>query len=121
MNATDPTPAGGWLSVIQQCGTAQRTDGPTMNSCGWPQLVQLFYQAIKFGVYLATLVVIFVIIKLGFTMMTSGSEGELKDAKESMKKVVFGYFFMLCGWLIVKTILTYMGVPEDYQLLAPNQ
>lgn len=111
----------GWLSVIYNCGEMQRyVTSPTQNACGWPELVQFFYQCIKFGVYLGTLVAIFVIIKTGFTMVTTGSDAELSKAKESLKKVVYGFFFMLCAWLIVKTILTIMGVPESYQLLAPN-
>lgn len=87
--------------------------------CTWQDVVRLFQAVILFGIYLASVVVIIVLIKTGFTMMTTGSSDELSKAKKSLTKVLLGYFFMLVAWLLVKYILKQFGVSEDYQILAP--
>ncbi len=97
-------------TVLQQCDSKK--------GCDWNNLVDLFQAVILFGVYLATIVVVLVLIKTGFKMMTTGSPEELAKAKSSLTKVLLGYFFMLVGWLLVKYILTQFGVSSDYQMLA---
>jgi flagellar biosynthesis/type III secretory pathway M-ring protein FliF/YscJ len=97
-------------TVLQNCS---KTEG-----CNFTDLINLFQSVILFGIWLASLVVVFVLIKTGFKMITTGSPNELAEAKKSMTKVLLGYFFMLAGWLLVKTILTYLGVSSDYQMLA---
>ena len=113
--------------VLKAC--ANRTDSTASSSsvtgttgnligCNWTDLVNLFQSVILFGIYLASVVVVIVLIKTGFTMMTTGSSDELAKAKKSLTKVLIGYFFMLVGWLLVKKILTVLGVSNDYQMLA---
>lgn len=98
-------------TVLEGCNSAK--DG-----CNWVNLVALFQGAILFGVYLASVVVVIVLVKTGFTMMTTGSPQALADAKKSLTKVLLGYLFMLAGWLLVKYILKQFGVGDDYQMLA---
>ncbi len=86
--------------------------------CTWVNLVSLFQSVILFGIYLASVVVLIVLIKTGFTMITTGSSTELANAKKSLTKILLGYFFMLAGWLLIKFILKQLGVSEDYQMLA---
>lgn len=97
-------------TVLQNCS---KTEG-----CNFYDLVNLFQAVILFGIYLASVVVVLVLIKTGFKMITTGSPSELAEAKKSLTKVLLGYFFMLAGWLIVKFILTQLGVSSDYQMLA---
>jgi len=103
-------------NVLTSC--ANRTEGGVIVGCNWIDLVNLFQSVILFGIYLASVVVVIVLIKTGFTMMTSGSSDELAKAKKSLTKILIGYFFMLAGWLLVKKILTVLGVSNDYQMLA---
>lgn len=103
------------LSVLSECSA--RAAG---QACGWPELVRFFGQLINFGIWLASILVVIVLIRTGFKMMTSGSPDELSKAKSALAKILIGYFFMLCGWLIVKYILTQFGVSDDYQMLAPK-
>ncbi len=105
-------------SVLQSCADRKDATGTYIIGCNWIDLVNLFQSVILFGIYLASVVVVLVLIKTGFTMMTTGSSDELSNAKKSLTKVLFGYFFMLAGWLLVKTILTYLGVSDSYQMLA---
>lgn len=107
--------AQGALPILEACSS--RGNGVEAE-CGWLEFVSLFQQVIQFGIYLASVVVVLVLIKTGFKMMTSGSPDEISEAKKSLAKVLWGYFFMLCGWLLVKYILTQLGVSEDYQLLT---
>jgi Type IV secretion system pilin len=103
-------------SVLQSC--QNRTVNGSIVGCNWTDLVNLFQSVILFGIYLASVVVVIVLIKTGFTMMTTGSSSELAEAKKSLTKVLLGYFFMLAGWLLVKYILTQFGVSDSYQMLA---
>lgn len=99
--------------------TSAVTDAPgNIIGCSWVDLINLFQSVILFGIYLASVVVVIVLIKTGFTMMTTGSSDELAKAKKSLTKVLIGYFFMLVGWLLVKKILTTLGVSDHYQTLA---
>ncbi|MEI8062004.1 MAG: pilin [bacterium] len=107
----------GSLPIVYDCST--RSASSAAGTCGWVELVTLFQQAITFAIYLASVVVFFVLLRTGFKMITSGSADELSEAKKSLGKVLAGYFFMLVGWLLVKYILTTLGVNENYQLLAP--
>jgi len=104
------------IPVLLEC--SGKGTGPGNPECQWPEFVRLFQEVIQFGIYLASVVVVIVLIKTGFKMMTSGSPDEISEAKKSLTKVLWGYFFMLCGWLLVKYILTQLGVSEDYQLLT---
>ena len=101
------------LKILEKCDAR-----PPGHECAWPELLILFNEVISFGIFLATMVAIVVIIWTGFKIMTSGSPDEIKNAKASLWKVMMGYFFMLCAWLIVKELLKFFGVDESYQLLA---
>lgn len=103
------------LSILFECSGRRAP-----NECRWPELMIFFQQAITFGFYLASVVVVIVLIRTGFKMMTSGSPDELSEAKKSLAKVLWGFFWMLCAWLIVKYILKTFGVTEEYQLLTPQ-
>ena len=102
--------------VLQNC--ASSTDATGAIGCTWLDLIDLFQSIILFGIYLASIVVVIVLIRTGFKIMTTGSPSELAEAKKSLTKVLLGYFFMLVGWLLVKYILTKFGVSSDYQMLA---
>ena len=104
-------------NVLTSCAN-NKDAGGNIIGCNWVDLVNLFQSVILFGIYLASVVVVIVLVKTGFTMMTSGSSDELSKAKKSLTKILIGYFFMLAGWLLVKKILTMLGVSEDYQMLA---
>lgn len=113
--------------VLKACANRTDSSGSTnavtggsgnLIGCNWTDLVNLFQSVILFGIYLASVVVVIVLIKTGFKMMTTGSPEELAKAKKSLTKVLIGYFFMLAGWLLVKKILTEFGVSDDYQMLA---
>jgi hypothetical protein len=115
--ATTVTTGSTAIANVLQC--ANRVDSnKNVIGCNWTDLVALFQAVILFGIYLASVVVVIVLVKTGFTMMTSGSPDELSKAKKSLTKILIGYFFMLAGWLVVKYILKQFGVTDSYQMLA---
>lgn len=117
MAASVPSNSNAISALLQNCSNNKDAAGNIIG-CNWLDLVSLFQAVILFGIYLASVVVVIVLIKTGFTMMTTGSADELAKAKSSLTKILIGYFFMLVGWLLVKYILTQFGVSNEYQMLA---
>ncbi len=103
------------LPILETC--SNRAAG---SECGWTELVTFFGQAIGFAIWITTILVVGILIYTGFKIMTSGSPEQLSKAKSAFGKILIGYFWMLCGWLVVKYILSTLGVSEDIQYLAPK-
>lgn len=97
----------------------QSGDGTVSVNCGWPQFVQLGRNVIQNAIYLAFMAAIISIVYAGYLFMTSGGdEGNRKKGKEILWKVVQGIFFTLVAWLLVATILKFLGVNKAYSLLS---
>lgn len=96
----------------------QGSDGRVSVQCGWRQLMQLGQNIIRNAIYLAVMAAVISLIYVGYLLMTSGdNEGNRKKAKEVMGKVIAGIFYTMAAWLLVATILKFLGVQDAYSLL----
>ncbi len=77
-------------------------DGP---DCGFPQLMQLLNNIIKYIIAISVPIAACVIAYAGFIIMTSGVSDKISQAKAMIQKVVIGFVFILGAWIIVNTIL----------------
>lgn len=96
----------------------QGADGRVSVKCGWEQLMQTGQNVIRNAIYLAAMAAVISLVYVGYLYMTSGdNEGNRKKAKEVMGKVIAGIFFTMAAWLLVATVLKFLGAKEAYSLL----
>jgi hypothetical protein len=107
--------------VPDECYNApvwNKETGQVSVKCGWDQLMQMGQTIIRNAVYLAVMAATLAIVYVGYLLMTSGdNEGNRKKAKEIMGKVFTGIFYTMAAWLLVATILRFLGVDDAYSLL----
>lgn len=98
--------------------TQDKITGRLSVNCGWEQLMQMGQTIIRNAIYLAVMASVVAIVYSGYLLMTSGdNEGNRKKAKEIMGKVIIGIFYTMAAWLLVATILKFLGVDNAYSLL----
>ncbi len=107
--------------VPDKCYEAAALDektGQVKVSCGWEQLMEMGQNVIRNAIYLAAMAAVVSLVYVGYLLMTSGdNEGNRKKAKEIMGKVIAGIFYTMAAWLLVATILKFLGVKDAYSLL----
>lgn len=87
--------------------------------CGWPELIMLANEIIKFAVYIACVGATITFAWAGFKMlMNAGSSGEIEKAKKMMWTAIIGIVITLSAWLIVKFILDNLGVDPSFRTLV---
>jgi hypothetical protein len=80
--------------------------------CGWGELMVLVNNVIKFLLFtIATPLVALILVYAGWLYLSSGGSSEnIVKAKKILLNVVVGYVIGLAAWLIVRTIVTSLGV-----------
>ena len=80
--------------------------------CGWDELMILVNNVIKFLLFtIATPLVALILVYAGWLYLSSGGNSEnISKAKKILLNVVVGYVIGLAAWLIVRTIVTSLGV-----------
>lgn len=88
------------------------------DECGFANFISLLQDAISFLIVLAIPISAIVFAYGGFEIMTSGDNaGKRTKAKRMMMKVAIGLVVMLAAGLIVNTILSGLGVGDEYKLI----
>ncbi len=96
----------------------QDSNGQVSVQCGWDQLMKMGQNIIRNAIYLAAMAAVISLVYVGYLLMTSGdNEGNRKKAKEIGGKVIAGIFYTMAAWLLVATILKFLGVDNAYSLL----
>jgi hypothetical protein len=94
------------------------SEGRVSVQCGWNQLMEMGQNIIRNAIYLAAMAAVISLVYVGYLLMTSGdNEGNRKKAKEIGGKVIAGIFYTMAAWLLVATILRFLGVQDAYSLL----
>jgi hypothetical protein len=89
--------------------------GKPGNTCGWGDLEFYIGKAMLLLIGVGILVSTLAIAWAGFRLIYSqGNSAELDKAKKQLWAIIVGFFFMLAAFLIVKFILTSLGVSTDY-------
>ena len=95
-------------------------DGGKDDPCTFNKLIELANHAFNFMVYKVGLPLagIFILFA-GFNyMMSKGNPGEITKATNRLLNILLGLAIMLTAWIIVKTLLTWLGCTDCLSLLA---
>lgn len=114
--------AGGGLTsfVPDECygKPVQDASGNIKVTCGWEQLMKMGQNIIRNAIYLAAMAAVVSMVYAGYLYMTSGDNaGARKTANGIFGNVIKGIFFTMAAWLLVATILKFLGVDNAYSLL----
>jgi len=99
---------------VNGCGynikTTSNPDG-TGRMCGLGDIIKLIQRIIEYIFILVLPIVAIVFVYVGFLYITSGGDtGKHTKAKQAMTNLGIGILVVLAAWLIVKSILTTLGV-----------
>lgn len=84
------------------------------NDCNWEKLIQLANNIVNFLVWISAFLVIFAFCYAGFLYITAfGEMSKIEQAHGIFKSAITGFFFVLCGWLIIATILRVLVMRDD--------
>ena len=94
-------------------------DGTPESPCGFNEVLGVINAVVNFILNYAILpIAIVVFVYGGFLYMTSGSDASKRTkAKKMFGKLLWGIFFCLAAWVIVKIILETFGY--DTELFSP--
>ncbi|MFA6050611.1 MAG: hypothetical protein WC761_05435 [Candidatus Paceibacterota bacterium] len=82
------------------CGTS------TTQPCTWADFVKLANNIVNFLVFVSSMLAVLAFCYAGFLYITAGGDGgKVEQAHHIFKMVVTGMLFILCGWLLIATIL----------------
>lgn len=96
----------------------QGANGQVKVQCGWEQLMKMGQNVIRNAIYLAAMAAVIAIVYAGYLYMTSGDDtGARKKANGIFGNVIKGIFFTMAAWLLVATMLKFLGVKDAYSLL----
>ena len=110
---TTPFTANAGGSIIpNQCFTQP-------GGCGWNDLIQLGQNIMGFMIFLIPIAATIAFVWAGWLYMSSqGDQGKVKQAHKIFGTVTIGIFLTLGAWLLINTILTFLGVDSSYTLLG---
>ena len=102
-----------WGQPLVPCGQEAQP------KCDFNQAMQLLNNIIDFGLLLVPFLAAIALMFAGFMYLTSaGDTGKVSKAHEIFTDTVIGIVVALAAWLIVKTILSGLGVPSAFNLLG---
>jgi hypothetical protein len=98
-------------TIDQQVAGTATSGGHYTNACDWDALMNLINNIINFLLfYLAAPLAALAICYAGFLLLTGGAnEHNRTQAKHIIMNVIVGYIIGLAAWIIIKTILTWLG------------
>lgn len=83
--------------------------------CDWEDLIQAGQNIIQDAVVLVAMAAVLSITYAGYLYATAGgNDGQIKKAHEVFGKVVWGIFLTLGAWLLVYSILEWIGVNDEF-------
>lgn len=97
------------------CEGVKNVGGTLVQDCDLGDVLKLVSNVISFALLLSITVTTFIIAWCGWKILLAGSSSsELSKAKERLEKVLWGFFFSLTAWLIVKLITEALLKPGSY-------
>lgn len=120
------TPQISFAEGLVPCGGYEYDDtGALMGEeppCNFGYIIVLAQNVIEFLIFkLAAPLAALVIAWAGFLYVTSAANpGQREKAKKILTNVVLGFVIALAAWLIVKTLLSSLGVESDYLADPPE-
>jgi hypothetical protein len=92
--------------------------GGNNGACGYDDLIKLGQNVLTWSIYLVALCSVAAIAYAGFLYLTSGGDsGKISKAHGIFITVIWGIVITLGAYLIVKSVLGWLGVKQDFSLL----
>lgn len=90
----------------------------TKANCDYNDLLIQIKTLINFAfTYLVIPLMIFLVLKAGFTYLTSGGDSSAhKKARTTFTNAVIGFLIALCAWLIVKVLIEYLNKDAEFKV-----
>lgn len=99
--------------LVPTCGTGSNA------MCGYNDLILLGQTFLTWAIYLVALASVASIAFAGFLYVSSaGDEGKIKRAHAIFGKVIWGIIITLAAYIIVKSILGWLGVEDEWTLFT---
>lgn len=96
----------------------KNVSGQVSNPCQFNDFIIGINNVINFLLMITGSIAALVFAYAGFLVLTAGSnEGQVTKAKEMSWSVVKGFALMISAWLLVKLVLTALGVTGAFNLL----
>lgn len=93
----------------------------TGDECGFADLISLIENVIKYALIIAIPISAIVFAIGGFKILTARDNASARsEAKTMMGKVALGLVIMLAAGLIVNTIISGLGVGDEYTIIEQN-
>jgi hypothetical protein len=103
---------------IQAGRVAKKFEGQVSNPCQFNDLITGIKNIIDYLLLITGSIATLVFAYAGFLVLTAGSnESQVTKAKEMSWSVIKGFALMLAAWLLVKLVLTALGVTGAFDLL----
>ncbi len=101
--------------LVPKCTTGS---GGVSGACGYNDLILLGQNFLNWAIYIAMLAAVIAFVWAGWLYMSSaGNQGKISKAHSIFWKVIVGIFVTMGAWLIVKSILGWMGIGSEWTLL----
>ena len=95
-----------WVADSGSDSSSWVADSGGSKGCGWADLIILANNIVRFLVFFSAILATMAFCYAGFLYITAfGESGKIEQAHTIFKSTLIGVFFVLCGWLIVATIL----------------
>jgi hypothetical protein len=86
--------------------------------CGFDDLILMGSNIMSFLIYLMTITAVIAFVWAGWLYISAqGDQSQIKKAHGIFTTVALGIFITLGAWMIVNTLLTFLGVGPEYSLL----
>lgn len=99
--------------------------GGNIVECDWADLIVLANNIVRFLVFISAILATMAFCYAGFLYITAfGESGKIEQAHKIFKSALIGVFFVLCGWLIIATILKVLvddTDPTNIKRIVPFQ
>lgn len=93
-------------------------DGP---DCQFSHLLELGTRIMDYLILVSIPLAAIAFAYAGYLMLTAGgNEGKVSDAREIFTKVMIGFVFVLCAWIIVRAITSALLDPNEYYNLLDD-
>ncbi len=84
--------------------------------CNFNALIDTVQHLINIAIVIGVVVALGSFVYIGYLYMT-GTQGNIKKAKDILPKIFFGFIMMLAAWFIVYQLLSWLGASAGFRSL----
>jgi hypothetical protein len=116
--------AAGLILIDCQYGPAIQNPytNQTEHECGFKDAVAQIQKLINLIFILALPITVIALTRAGINiLLAQGNMSKITEAKKTLSKILVGFLYVLAGWLIVYSVLSYFVKPEYFNVFLGGQ